>query len=60
MPDAVAAIGVADDYVVFCFTGAKGGDELAFYSGYVGVENDFGFTTEVLYCVENQVLVVKD
>jgi len=51
--DAISAVGVAYDYVVFCFAGAKGGDELAFYSGYVGVENDFGFATEVLYCVEH-------
>ena len=60
MPDAVAAIGVADDYEFFCFSRTYGVDELAFYSGYVGVENNFGFTTEILYCVEHQVLIVKD
>ena len=60
MADAISAVGVADYDVVFCFSDANGVDELAFYSGYVGVENDFGFTTEVLYCVEHQVLIVKD
>ena len=39
--DPVAAIGVANDYEVFCFSGAKGADELALNAGYVGVENDF-------------------
>jgi len=39
--DAVAAIGVADDYVAFCFSGSKCFDELAFNSGYVGVEDGF-------------------
>lgn len=39
--DAVAAIGMADDYVAFCFAGAQGLDELAFNTGYVGVEDGF-------------------
>jgi len=41
--DAVTAIGVAYDYVAFCFSGTYGVDELAFNSGNVGVEYDFGF-----------------
>ena len=58
--DPIAAIGVPNDYEVFWFAGAKGADELALNAGYIGVENDFGFAAEVLYCVEHQVFVVKD
>ena len=30
------------------------------YPGDVGVENDFGFTAKVLYCVEHELLIIKD
>lgn len=60
MADAIAAVGMADYDEVFCFTDAYGVDEFALYPGYVGVENDFGFTAKVFYCVEHEFLIVKD
>jgi hypothetical protein len=41
--DAISAIGMAYDNEAFCFSGTQSGDELAFDSGNVGIENDFGF-----------------
>ena len=60
MADAISAIGVTYDYEAFCFSGTQSGDELAFDSGNVGIEDDFGFAAEVLYCIEHQFFVVKD
>ena len=60
MADAISAVGVADYDVVFCFSDANGVDELAFYPGYVGVENYFGFTAKVFYCAEHEFFIVKD
>ena len=58
--DAISAVVVADYDEVFGFPGAQGADELALYSGYVGVENDFGLAAKVFYCVEHEFFVIKD
>lgn len=58
--DAISAVGVADNDVIFCFSDAYGVDELVLYPGDVGVENYFGFTAKVFYCVEHEFLIVKD
>ena len=60
MADAISAVGVADYDEVFSFAGANGVDELAFYPGDVGVENYFGLTAKVFYCVEHELFIVKD
>lgn len=60
MADAISAVGMADYDEVFSFADAYCVNELVLYPGDVGVENYFGFTAKVFYCVEHEFFIVKD